>query len=237
VNAIAPIGHNAPPEPFDAFKLHIDDLYSEAANFLDGQPIANQAQADTVNVLLNRLRKAEKDGDEARRAEKKPHDDAGAAVQAKWTPLLGRAKLAVQTCKQALAPFLEAQEAAKQRAVEAAQQEARDKAEAARKAIAAPDDLTGQAEHRALQEAAALAGKAATRAEKQKVQVKGGERATSLRTSYRAELTDPKAFGRWLWEHRNADYLEWLTGWAQSESRNGPRGIPGIIVHPERKAV
>lgn len=230
---------NMPVDAFEGFSLHIDDLYDEAVNFLDGEPIATPAQAEAVSILLNRLRKASNDADEARKVEKKPHDDAAKAVQVRWKPLLDKADLAASTCKQALSPYLRAQEEAQRRAVEAAEQEARDKAEAARQAAeqARPDDLAGQATARILQESAAAATKQAGKLGKQRAQAKGGERAVSLRSTWRAEVTDHTALGRWLWEHRNADYREWLENWAQAECRHGPRSIPGVIVHEERTAV
>jgi hypothetical protein len=235
---IAPIGHNAPPV-FEAFSLHIDDLYEEAKHFLDGEPVQTQEQADAVAVLLTRLRTAANDADDARKAEKRPHDDAAKAVQEKWRPLLTRADLAVSTCKQAIAPFLQSQEEERRRAVEAANQEASQRAEAARQAAlsARPDSLADREALERLRKGADQAQKAANRAEKQRPQAKGEGRATTLRTSYCAELTDPLAFGKWLWEHRRADYLEWLMGWAQSECRHGPKDIPGVKVHTDRKAV
>jgi hypothetical protein len=71
------------------------------------------------------LRKARKDADEARVAEKKPHDDAAKAVQAKWTPLLDKCELAETTAKKALAPYLIAKEAAQQAEAEASTQGSR----------------------------------------------------------------------------------------------------------------
>lgn len=238
MNAIAAIGHNAPPTPYEGFQAHIDDLFAEAKNFLDGEPIANEGQAEAVANLLNRLRKTGNDADDARKVEKKPHDDAAKEVQARWKPLLDKVDLAASTCKQALSPWLAAKEAEQRRAAEAQQQEAERLAEAARQASQAPaEDLSAQAERRALEAHADSAAKAAKRASKVKAHAAGGERAIGLRTIYRAELTEPLAFGKWLWEHRQADYLEWLTEWAERECRHGPRGIPGITVHEERKAV
>lgn len=235
----APMGHNAPPDPFDAFALHIDDLFEQAEQFLDGEGIQTDAQAEDVSRILNMLRKAEKDADEARKAEKKPHDDAAKAVQAKWSPLLGKAKLAAETAKRALAPFLQAKEDAQRAAAEAAAEEARQKAAAARKAAeqAAPDDLAGQTTAKVLQEQAAEALKQAERLDKQKAHAKGGERAVGLRDVYTPVLTEPKEALRHYMQAQPDALKEWLLDQARRDVRVGKRSIPGFTIEHERVAV
>jgi hypothetical protein len=239
MNAVATFGSNAPADPHKAFALHIDDLFEEATNFLDGEPIANQAQADAVSALLNRLRKASNDADEQRKVEKKPHDDAGAAIQARWKPLLSKADLAAQTCKRALAPFLEVQEAERRRAVEAAQEEARQKAEAARQAAeqARGDDLASQTTVRSLHLIADEANKAAAKAEKQKVQAKGGERATTLRTRWVAEIVDRRAALNHYARIRPDDLAAWLQEQVDGDARRSLRNVPGVEYQEVRIAV
>ena len=130
--ALATIGHNNPPaDPFGAIKAHIDDLYVEAKNWLDGEPITTQAQADQVTRLLDMIRDAEKVADNARKEENKPFDDGKAAVQAKYAPLIsdtkavkGRTVLAAEACKAALAPWRQAQEAIAREAARKTREEA-----------------------------------------------------------------------------------------------------------------
>ncbi len=235
----AAIGHNQPPDAFGALKAHIDDLDLEARNHLDGEPIANAEQAKAVSKILDDARKAAKAADEARKDEKRPHDEAGKAVQAKWQPLIGQAELAATTAKKALAPWLEAQEAAQlAEAAEAARiaDEAADKARQAAEA-ARPEDLASQTTVRVLQENAEAAGKAAKRAGKARPLAEGGSRAVGLRTSYTAEITDPVAFIRWAWEHRKPDVTAFLDELAATEARTGPRDIPGLKMNVQRKAV
>jgi hypothetical protein len=57
---------NMPADPAVLFKEEVDDLLLEARNYLDGEPIANEEQANAVSSLLNRLRRVAKDADEAR---------------------------------------------------------------------------------------------------------------------------------------------------------------------------
>jgi hypothetical protein len=115
---------NAPVEPAVLFKEEVDDLLLEARNYLDGEPIANEEQANAVSSLLNRLRRVAKDADAARADEKRPHDERGKEVQAKWKPIIDKADLAASTAKQALAPWLLQIEEQQQREAEVARQEA-----------------------------------------------------------------------------------------------------------------
>lgn len=233
------IGDNQPPTPFDALKAHIDDLDLEARNYLGGEPISTEAQAAAVSRILDDARKAVKAADEARKDEKRPHDEAAKAVQAKWQPLIGDAELVAATAKKALAPYLEAQEAAQRAVAEEARQAAEEAAEKARQAAqaAAPDNLAGQATARILQENAAAAAKQAKRLDKTRAHATGGERAVGLRTYYEAEITDPVAFIRWAWTHRQTDVTAFLQDLAATEARSGPRDIPGLKMTPQRKAV
>jgi hypothetical protein len=236
--ATAAIGHNQ-PEPFELVSESINDLLLEAENFLDGSPIENEEQENAVASILTRLRREAKGADEMRAAERKPHDDAAKQVQAKWKPLLTKAELAINCAKNALGAYLQRKEAEQRAIAAAAAEEARQQAERAREAAAQanPDDFAGAAAVRILQENAADAAKKADRLDKVRAQATGGERAVGLRSTYRAEITDALAFGKWAWTHRQSEYLQFLGEIAARESRHGPKGIPGLTVHEDRKAV
>lgn len=237
--ATAAIGHNAPPDPFDGFSAHIEDLFEQAQQFLDGEPIATEAQAQDVSRLLNMVRKTSTDAENARKAEKKPHDDAAKAVQAKWKPLLDRLDLAASTAKNALAPFLRKQEEAQRAAAQAAMEEARQQAQAAAQAAerVSDTDLAGQSSVRILRENAAALEKTATRLGKQKAHAKGGERAIGLRSVWTPVLTDACAALRHYRERQPEELKEWLLGQAEKDVRAGARSIPGFEINEERKAV
>lgn len=224
--------------PIDAFTTDIDDLFDAAAQFLDGEPISNEGQAEAVAKLLDDLRKARKGADDQRAVEKKPHDDAGKAVQALWKPLLDRCDLAVATAKSALAPYIAAKEAEQRAIADAARKEAERLADEARQASIAArgDDLTAQATVEAKLAAAEAAAKVANKADKAKANVAGGARAVSLRSSYRAEIENYVEFSRWAWVHRRADYEAMLIELANVEVRHGPVNIPGLNIITERKA-
>jgi hypothetical protein len=240
VVASASIGHNNPPaDPFDGFATHIADLLDEAQQHLDGGGVQSEEQAQGIAVLLDMLRTAKRDADAARAAEKKPHDDAAKAVQAKWKPIIDRADLAAGVCKKALAPWLEVQEAEKRAAAEAAKLEAEEKAAAARAALqaAAPTDLAAREEAEALVKEAARAERVANRADKDRAQAKGGSRAVGLRSVRVPELTDPVAA---LKHYREAqpDLLKaWLVDQAERDVRAGARTIPGFTISETKVAV
>lgn len=236
--APAPIGHNSPP-PIESHRLHIEELMEAAQQYLDGEPITSQAQADDVGKLLGQLRQAHKGADEQRAKEKKPHDDAAKAVQAVWKPLLDRVDTAERVAKKALEPFLEAEGAKQRAAAEAARKEADDKAAAARAAAQAAQatDLAARVAVEALRKDADKAAKAANRAEKDKPMAAGTGRSVSLRSVWRAEVTDPIELGRHLWKTRRAEYEEMLLGIAQREVNAGVRSLPGCSIIETRKAV
>lgn len=224
MTALAVIGHNGPPEPtpFEAAAATIETLRVEAQNWLDGEPITTQGQADAVSKLLDDARKAKAKADAARVEEKRPHDDAGKAVQAKYKPLLDQADTVAVLAKRVLEPFLMAQEAAKREAERVAREAAAKayaEAQAARDAARATTDLdAAEAAERAAAEAkaATIAAKAAAA---DKGAARGGARAVTLRTVRTAEVVDLTALMRWVWTHDQGA----LSGWAETYAHNAVR--------------
>lgn len=222
----ATIGHNAPP-PEAAFGLHIDDLFSMLSDSLAGGDIADDKQEAAIDALLDDFRKASKDADAARAAEKKPFDEAAKAVQAKWKPITEKADRGVTACKAALTPY----RIAKQRAADEAARKAREEAEAREKAaieaLRKSEDLeakfAAEQELEASKKLAAVANKI-DRAPK------------GLRTSYRAEITDRKA-ALLHYLARSPERFEALIQQMADEDARGTRApVPGIVFHEEKKA-
>lgn len=229
---------NAPADPVTLFREEIDDLLLEARNYLDGEPIANEQQADAVSSLLSRLRRVAKDADAARSEEKRPHDERAKAVQAKWKPIIDNADLAASTAKQALAPWLREVEERQRAEAEAARREAERLAQIATEAHAgAGSDLQAKEDAERLLKAAAAAGKDAAAAEKQKAHAKGGERAVGLRSVWSATLTDSCAALKHYREHQPEELKQWLVDQAERDVRAGARSIPGFEVTETRVAV
>lgn len=227
---------NAPP--VEAMGMHIDDLYDEAKGILDGAGVKSDADAEMVAKLLDMTRQAKKDADAQRAAEKKPHDDAAAAVQAAWKPLLAKCDLVADTCKKALAPFLAAKEAAQRAEAERVAREAEEARQAALAARqAAPvDDLAAREEAERLDALARDAEKVAGKAGKAKAHAAGGTRAIGLRSYWTPELVDPVE----ALKHYKATQPEALKAWLVDQARRdvnaGTRSIPGFVVNEERRA-
>lgn len=235
------LGDNNPPadDPFPAFHVHIGDLFDEAKNFLDGEGIKSDAEAEAVSKLLDLIRSAGKDADRARIAEKKPHDEAAKAVQAKWNPLLDRAALAVDTCKHVLAPWLRKKEDEQRAAAEAARAQALAASEAAQAAMRGADatDLTAREQAEALVKAAKQAEATAAHAEKARPQATGGARATTLRTTYRPELISARqALAHYATTNPEA-IKACLQALAETDVREGKRSLPGFVIHEDRSVV
>lgn len=243
------IGHNnPPPTPFEEVEKRINDLYDEAVQWLDGEKVTTQEMADGINHLISEISKAAKDAETLRKEEVKPFDDGKAEVQARYNPLIGSTKtvkgkaiLATETAKEALTPwlvFLDAEKRAEEQRKREEADRAREAAEAAFKASPA-DDLAARAEAERLAADFKKAEAIANRAAKDTATSKGGTgRATGLRTTYRAEITNHTEFARYLWTHRRAEMDEFLAGEAKRlVDQNHDREIPGVIIHTERKAV
>jgi hypothetical protein len=241
------IGHNRPPvdepTPFEMSEVEIGDLYAEAKNWLDGEPVSTQAQADGISKLIDDLRRAVKLANERRVFEKQPFDDGAAEVQARYNPLVedgktrkGKAILAIEIAKKALAPWLQRLEDEKLAAAAAARKIADEKLRAAQEALRASqaDDLAKREAAEVLIRDAEKAEAVATRAENDKAHAKGGTRAMGLRSVWRAEMTDGRAAAGHYWTTRRAEVDAFFQGLADADVRAGKREIPGFLIQETR---
>lgn len=211
------------PPPHDMWSMHIEGLFDLANGIGEA---TNDEQEQALDDLLDEFRKARKGADTERAAEKKPHDDAGKAVQAKWKPLLDRCDIAAEAIKKALTPY----RAAKQRAKDEAARKAREEAEAAHKAAQAAfqsDDLADRLE----------AERLASQAKAMQVQANKIDRqSTGLRTYWEAEITDRKAALLHYIKSSPEAFEVLIQDLAAKDARNEAtrRDIPGVKFH-ERK--
>lgn len=236
-NPRAVIGANMPADPYAAMQIHIEALYETAQGFLDGDPITDQQTADTVSLLIDEARKARKEADTMRKDEVKPHDEARAAVQAKWMPLLARLELVNDTAKKALTPYLAAKEAERIEAERIARIEADRKAEEARAALAAAStDLTARAAAETALKDANKASKAADKIGKGKAHATGGSRAIGLRSYWIPTLVDPMAALKHYIATQPALLKDWLLDQAAKDIHGGTRAIPGFTITEDRRA-
>lgn len=240
----AGIGDNKPPltpeDGWDYWKAVIDDLFMEAQNWLDGDPIANEQQAESLGTLLRQIGNAKKQADEARAAEKKPHWDAGKAVDEKFKPLALKCEQADRAARNALRPWLEMVEAENRRkareAEEAARQAAREAEEARRREHQSDvlDDRLVEDREAAIQRAAD-AERAAREAAKAPTRVGTGVgRAVTLRTVRTAVIIDRKELLKHYMLTRPADLEEWLLEQAQKDVRAGAKSLPGVHIREDR---
>lgn len=235
------IGHNQGPvelTPYEKASNVIEGLYQEAEGWLDGEPVNSQAMADGISTLLNYLRDAKKHADEARKTEAKPFDDGKKEVQARYKPLLDKADRAADTCKKALAPWLQRIEDEKRAAEKAAREEAdrlRKEAEEAA-ALADPDNLAAKADAEDRIAAAKEAEKAANRAAKDKAGASGGiGRAVTLRTYYSGEITDASAVAKHYWLTNRAEVMAFFQTLVDADVR-AKRPVPGVTIREEKRA-
>ncbi|KAA0970284.1 hypothetical protein FPY71_07090 [Aureimonas fodinaquatilis] len=240
--------HNNPPEatPFEISRDEIEALYEEAKHWLDGDDIVEHAVAEQVSKLMDEIRKAIKAADNRRKEEVKPLDDAKSKIQARYNELIGETKsvtgkgpMALDACKKALAPYLKKLDDEKRAIAEVARIVADRKREEAEAAIRASReaDLAQREEAERLLRDAQQAETAARRAANDKAQAKGGSRATSLRTSYVAEVVDMTEFARFCWKNHHEELSQFFRTLAQRKVDAGTRSIPGVEVHEHRSVV
>lgn len=117
-----PPGDNRPPGEanFEWLKENINDLATRATTRLDGPPITEQTEADKISNLADQLSEFWKKADEARKEERKPHDEALKEIQVKWAPLLMAAETYRNLKFKLLTPWLLAQTQEQEKQTEAA---------------------------------------------------------------------------------------------------------------------
>lgn len=235
--APAGVGHNNPPEPtpFESITQEINDLFDEARNFADGEPIDSEALHDAITELYDRLHDAGKRADALRVAEKKPHDDAVKEIQARYNPFIQDKKGKVAMGKSALGDLLAAWR--KKMADEAAAEAKRladiaaAEAEAARAAL---QSSAGNLEARVIAEQQVDNAKAWEKAAKRAD--KAATTGLGLRTVWTATLMDSVAALDWAFEKEPARFTELVQQMANEAVRAGVRSIPGFVVEDRKVA-
>lgn len=221
-------------DPFTAHQINITDLTEEAKVWLDGKAVESPEEAAALDTLLDMARKAAKAADDARTAEKKPHLDAGKAVDAKWKPLTDSATRIADLCKRVLTPWREKVEAERRAEADriAAEAEAQRQREVEASRLAAQ---TGSLEDQERADQEAAAAQQAERAAKS-----AGKAASSslgLRTVRSLKITDPGALARWLWTHRRDESEAAHAELAQRIFRGGGPAMAGTEIEETKKAV
>lgn len=226
------IGHNMPPEPLDPFAAmaaHIGDLYELAEGALTGHAIDTPEKAAQIEALKTDIKKAVADAENARKAEKEPHLEAGRAVDTKWKAITDKGTLAAKTAATALTPWLQKVQAEKDAEQARLRAEAEAKAEEARKAFqaTAPTDLEARANAERMAKEAAKATAAANRIDRS---------ATGLRTYWNATVTDYGALLAYMKASDPDGLKAMLDEYAQKQKNAGARILPGVLIEEERRA-
>lgn len=219
-------GHNNPPADA-AMGLHIDDLFQMLSDSLPAGPVANDEQEAAIDLLMDDFRKASKDAENARKAEKEPHLEAGRAVDAKWKPITTKATRGVDACKEALTPYRAAKQQAKDAAAAKAREEAAEMERQAQEAFRQSDDLEArfQAEQQ-LEQAQKLTA----------IANKIDRSATGLRTTYAHKIISRQELLRFVKDKFPEDLADMLNEWARKKVATGARYIPGCEIKEIRKA-
>lgn len=219
------IGHNKPP-PVVAMSLHIDDLFSLVSGST-ASPVTTDEQEAALDALLDEVRKAANDAEEQRKAEKKPHDDAAKAVQAAWKPLLEKCDKAAAALKNALTPYREARQRAKDEAARKAREEAEAIQRAAQEALKQSQDLEERFEAEAKLEQAAKLTAVANRIDRS---------ATGLRTYWEAEITDRREALKHYLTTQPGEFEALIQRLADTDARGTRAPVPGVVFHERKKA-
>lgn len=232
-NPLATAGHNQPPEQvvFD----HINDLFDEAKNWADGEPITSEEMHDAVTKLYDGIHEAGKKADELRKEAKKPLDDQVNALQALYNPYIQPKKGKVDMAKSALGDMLAVWRAriVAEKAAEAARIAA--EAEAAR--VAAQKAMQSSSGNLAEREAAEELLADAKRLEKTAKRAdKAATTGTGLRTVWVATIEDAEKALDWAYGRAADEFMAVAQRNADEAVRAGVRKIPGFAVQEEKLA-
>lgn len=219
------VGANNPP-PVEAFTLHIEELFSLVSGSTATELTTDEQEA-ALDALLDDVRKARTDADKQRAAEKKPHDDAGKAVQAAWKPLLDRCDAATKALKDRLTPYREARQRAKDEAARLAREEAEAAQKAAQEALRASDDLE---ERFAAEENLKRASKLTALANRI------DRSATGLRTIWEAEIIDRRAALNHYIKTNPDAFTDLIAQLADADARGARPAVPGVVYHDRKRA-
>lgn len=224
------MGANAPPA-FEAHKANIEDLRAEALVWLDGAKVTTPEEAEGIDTLISMARSARDEADKARAAEKKPHDEAAKAVQARWKPLVDSADTILKVCLEKIGAWRIAERERKEAAAALARAEAEAERQAEVEATrAASGNLDARLQADQLAASAKAAEKIAAAAEKA---VGKGNRLRPYRS---LKVTDTRALAGWLWTHRREEAEAAHAELAQRIFITGGPAIDGTEIITEMKA-
>jgi hypothetical protein len=216
-------GHNNPPA-FDAHSLHIEDLFTMANG---AGAVEDDGTEEALDNLLDDLRRAKKDAGTERATEKKPHDDAAKAVQAKWKPLLDRCDMAALQIKRLLTPYREGKQRARdeeaRQAREAAEQQQREAQEALRSSDDMEERFEAEQKLKGAKKLTAVANKL-------------DRTSSGLRTRWSHRIVSRGELLKHVKERYPEDLADMLNELVRQKVAAGVRDMPGVEITPEKQA-
>lgn len=220
--------HNNPPDPIDEILAIHSDAISEAENWLDGEPVENEAQLKDVDALTKAIKSALKDANAGEKSAAAPLHDAWKAEKARWKPTLEDLARIRDGLVALAAPFkarLAEEKRAQERAAWEAAEKARRDAEA-KAAQANASDIEAQREAAQAAQEAIEAQKAVSAASKDKV---GG-----MRTVSKFEVTDMRALINWIATNDKPAIAEFATEYARKNHKD--TAMDGVKSWTEKEA-
>lgn len=231
------IGGNKPP----AYDLDARDALAKRTDaFLKASDLWTEAEVTETNAprladQISGLRKLKKDIESQRVKDKKPHDDAGAAVQSAYLPLIQRAEKSIKVLTEKMNKHLDAVNAAaeeerrkREAAARAAEQEARLKAAEAENSGNVSDQVAAE---EAAKEAAKAEKDANRKIETGVRSATGAGRTVSQRTRNVVDVKNIRVL--FLHYQDRPEVLDLLTRLATVEANAkgfGDGKIPGTII-------
>lgn len=229
--------HNNPPI-FETLSAEADGLLVDARERCKA-PL-DAAMADLLGKTTGDLRAIAKRLDAAFEEEKRPHLEAGRAVDEKWRGIRQSVKTAIDFIGKRLSDYLAEQNRLRREAEAKARAEAEEKQRAAEAAEAKAKQSGDLNATLAAQKAMAQADEAAAEAKtlKGSAKVGGGDgaRAVSMRKFYSAQIVNKKAALNFFSnDKRIIDALQACADEACRKTPNDPP--PGVKTHIEERAV
>lgn len=227
-NPRAKIGGNNPPDPIDLALEPYGAIIEEAANWLDGALVENEAQLKDTDRILKELKAARKDVDTARDELTKPLHEVWKNEVARWKPTQDDLDRQVKCLIAAQAPFKAKLLAEKEAAARKAEEEAAAKAEAARQAHIAANasSLEDQRKADELLKEAEEAEKAASRA--------GRDTVKGMRTVQVFEIESHKAALHWIASNDREALTAFIDEYVRRNFKLRP--IDGVKVETKKEA-
>lgn len=228
LNPRAVIGGNNPPDPIDTALEPYASLLEEVGHWLDGKAVENDGQLAATDALLKELKAARKAVDTARDECTKPLHEVWKAEVARWKPTQDDLDRQVKCLVAAQAPYKARLAAEKEAARVAAEQAAREKAEAARQAHIAANAASIEEQRRAdeLMAEAEAAQRQAARASKDTVK--------GMRTVQIYEIESHKLALNWIARNDREAVTAFIEEYVRRNFKAKP--IEGVKVETVKEA-